>query len=106
MRRSLFVIVGGVLLTGCASSKPAPTVSCPRQYLPAVAGALAFDPPVGAGTPDLSREDRGPAAFGGFQSLTTEYYDVQTYDNQEYYDRSGGNYSRQVIGDRFGVVVR
>ena len=106
MRRRLVVIVAGLILSGCASSKPAQTASCPRRYLPAVAGALAFDPPVGAGTPDLSRADRGPEAFGGFQSLTTEYYDVQTYDNQQYYDRGGSNYSRQVIGDRFGVIVR
>jgi len=71
-------------LAGCASQ---PAAVAPEQqphaYLAAPAAtALAFDPPVLAGVPqlDLSRDDRGTAAFFGFQDATTTYYSLQSND--------------------------
>jgi hypothetical protein len=105
MRRAWVVILAGLLLGGCASSKPvAATYAFPR-YIPSVASALAFDPPVGSAVPELYRDQRGPAAFGGFRETSVEYYDVQTYDTQQYYGR-GGYYNRQVLSDHVGVIYR
>lgn len=72
------VLLLALLLGGCASQAPPRSVS----YQEAPAGALAFDPPILAGTPrlDLSREDRGPAAFAGFVESTTTVYDLRVDD--------------------------
>src|SRR5271170_6065032 len=74
-------VTGCALLSGCAASHASqPDTAALRTYAPAPATALAFDPPGDAAMPDLSRDERGMAAFGGFQDLSGEYYDVQTDD--------------------------
>jgi hypothetical protein len=115
-----------LLLAGCAShSSP---VSQQHQTLPdgervarvysaETASALAFDPPVLAGTPrlDLSREDRGPSAFVGFEDSSTTYYTLSTDD--WYSDNSNGGvagnglqngirdtYQRRAVTQTFGIT--
>jgi hypothetical protein len=113
MRQTFLIILAGLCLGGCASSQQAAQANRPiqsscvagREYIPTVATALAFDPSVAVAqrTPDLSREDRGVGAFGGYQALDAETYDVQTDDNYEFID-GPGTYQRQVISDRVGVL--
>ena len=106
MRRPTLIILAGFLAAGCASSKPAPTALQDRQYLPAPALALAMDPQTGAGTGlVLSRDGRDITAYGGFQDLSSESYDIQTDDDQQFYNYPS-TYERRVISDRVGVVFR
>jgi hypothetical protein len=114
------------LLAGCVSQTS--SVSRQQQTLPdhgysarvytsAPAAALAFDPPAIAGMPrlDLSREDRGPAAFVGFEDSSTTYFYLRTDD--WYSDNSNGgvgngiggngtrdNYQRRAVTETFGVT--
>jgi hypothetical protein len=99
-------LTGCALLSGCAASHPTqPQAAALRTYAPSPATSLAFDPPGDVALPELSRDDRGPAAFAGFQDLTTEYYDVQTDDDQQYYTYPS-SYERRVLSDRIGVLYR
>jgi len=119
MRWVGFAILG-MLLAGCAS-QPEPATVVPvqqmtRQYEPASGVALAFDPPVLAGSPrlDLSRYGRGPAAFEGFSEASTQYYSLTTDD--WYSDFNGGfgggrnsgpdNYQRRAVTQIFGITTR
>lgn len=85
------------------------------MYGPAApAAALAFDPPVLAGMPqlDLSRDDRGTAAFAGFQDATTTYYFLQTNDWYSGYSGGAGGlrgnnpdyYQRQAVSETYGIT--
>lgn len=77
---------------------------------------LAFDPPAIAGMPqlDLSRDDRGAAAFLGFEDARTTYYSLTNDD--WYSDFSGGgrfgqfqspdDYQRQAISQTSGIITR
>ena len=99
-------LTGCALLSGCAASHASqPDATALRTYAPAPAAALAFDPPGDAYMPYLSRDDRGEAAFGGFQDLSTEIYDVQTNDDQLYFN-GASTYERRVVSDRVGDVYR
>jgi hypothetical protein len=119
-------------LFGCASHSPAVAPEQQRQlsqsgsaqsqqpqqahqYAPSAAGALAFDPPVLAGMPklDLSREGRDPAAFVGYEDLTTTIYDLQINDRQIDLggDRFGNHgsddyYQRDAASEKIGVSYR
>src|ERR1700677_1599937 len=112
MRRLSTAILGVTFLTGCAllsgcaaSHASQPDTTAWRTYAPAPATALAFDPPGDAYLPYLSRDDRGEAAFGGFQDLSIESYDVQTNDDQLYFT-GASTYERRVVSDRIGDVYR
>ena len=108
----------GMLLGGCASQ---PGDVSPSQqshaYVDAPATALAFDPPALAGMPqlDLSRDDRGVAAFAGFEEARTTYYSLISDD--WYSDFSGGggrfgrgfgpnDYQRRAISETSGINTR
>ena len=122
MRWVGFTILG-MLLGGCASQPQAASVAPEQQpvkryYAPASGVALAFDPPVLAGSPrlDLSREGREPAAFEGFSEASTQYYSLTVDD--WYSDFNGGfggggrnssgpdNYSRRAVTQMFGITIR
>jgi hypothetical protein len=108
MRRTFIILIGGILMTGCATSKPVAqetTLQTP-QYAEATTTAFAFDPAISGGTAPLaivSRDNRGTSAFLGFEPPTAEFFDVQTDDNQEYYNYPS-YYQRDVISDKIGVV--
>jgi len=101
-------------LGGCASQPQA--VSQPQQpahrYAPATAGALALDPPVLAGSPrlDLSRDDRGPAAFAGFEDSSTTFYSLEVDDwYSDYNSRHDGtrdDFERHATSESYGVIHR
>jgi hypothetical protein len=90
-------------------------VQQPITYSEVDAGALAFDPPVLAGSPrlDLSRDGREQTAFEGFDEGSTTYYYLRTDD---YYSdfaggwgRHGGNrdyYQRDAVSQTSGVTYR
>jgi hypothetical protein len=114
MRWLGIITIVAIGLAGCASqpSGVAPAQQA-RSYSPASAAALAFDPPVLAGTPrlDLSRDGRGPAAFAGFNDATTTYYFLESNDTWSDYAGGGwggrgGNpndYQRQAVSETFGI---
>src|ERR1700684_3852544 len=113
MRWFAFLMIVAMAVGGCASQ---PANVAPRQqariYSPAVATALAFDPPVIAGSPrlDLSRDDRGPGAFQGFYDGTTTYYSIGTYDLYpgcaSGFGGAGGYYQRQAVSQTYGISYR
>ena len=116
MRWASFAILG-MLLAGCASQPQsvAPAQPVAMVYTPATSTALAFDPPVLAGTPrlDLSREGRAPAAFAGFNEATTQYYSLTTDDwYSDFAGNFGGslgnrdNYQRRAVTQSFGITYR
>jgi hypothetical protein len=108
-------------LAGCASQSPSAQPVQPIQqshgYDNAPAAVLAFDPPALAGSPqlDLSRDDRGTAAFLGYEDATTTYYSLTT--NDWYSDFTGGGgrlgrgfnpdyYQRQAVSQSSGIITR
>jgi hypothetical protein len=123
------IILPLLALAGCASSTEATKPTLPDRHLqeaayssPATA-ALVFDPPATAGQPPLAlaRADREPTAFIGFPSLSAEFYDIHTDDNQTYYGNGGfgrggsggwngggnsGYFQRRTVSDRVGVIYR
>ena len=101
----LLLLVAG----GCVAYKKHPgdnrCVSL-TGYESTSAAALVFDPPIAAGLPalDLSRDNRTPAAFVGYDSQITSYYYVRTDDRL-----SGDWYgwpARRAITEKFGVTYR
>lgn len=78
----------------------------------ATAAALVVDPPVLAGNPvvDLSREDRGPAAFAGFEDSTTTFYylgiDDWYSDDNGRRDGQNEDFQRHAVSETFGVIHR
>lgn len=112
-----WLLAAGVLaLGGCATQPPAAS-SPPHHplgvYTQASAAALVVDPPVLAGNPrlDLSRDDRGPAAFAGFEDSTTTFYylgvdDWYSDNNATGRDGQPENFERHAVSETFGVVHR
>src|SRR5450432_556573 len=114
------LLLGGFFLTGCAAqpSTRNSNVSLEQHvssiYTPSVASsydgwggaALAFDPPVLAGTPrlDLSRDDRQAAAFAGFEDSRTTFYHLHVENKQGDIDRDG--YEHKSVSETFGVNYR
>jgi len=104
-------------LAGCAS-QPAGVLPVQQShaYDDAPAAVLAFDPPAVAGMPqlDLSRDDRGTAAFLGFEDARTTYYSLTSDD--WYSDFAGGgrfgrgaspdDYQRRAISQTSGTTTR
>ncbi|HUB27341.1 MAG TPA: hypothetical protein VL992_18090 [Tepidisphaeraceae bacterium] len=107
MRRYTFIIVAGLFLTGCAASRPAAPVAAVEapQYASATTTALVFDPVIAGGVagPAISRDNRGVAAYVGLTDGSIEVYDVQTDDDQQYYNWPS-TYERRVISDKVGTV--
>jgi hypothetical protein len=114
MRWFSFMMILAMALAGCASQ---PAVVAPEQqahvYSPTVATALAFDPPVLAGTPqlDLSRDGRGPGAFNGFYDGETTFYSISNYDLYPGFGGglggggwAGGYYQRQAYSQTYGIA--
>jgi hypothetical protein len=106
MRKSILIVLGGLLATGCASSTQQPqTATLDQQATPpaAIAMTMAFTPQVNVPTPVLDRDSRELAAAGGFDDAIIEVYDVQTDDDQQYFNYPG-SYERRVLSDRTGVI--
>src|SRR4051794_20671548 len=122
MRWGAFILLGLMTVGGCAS-KPQPVVMINSTATPepahiyddAVAAALVYDPPVTANSPriEISREGRAPAAFAGYEELTTTFYYLRVDDRQLNYGGSNGSgghnndrFERQAITERVGVSYR
>jgi hypothetical protein len=114
MRTGAAVIVTiGLLSGGCASQhKPTEQADATTQpaglveYEPSSAGSLVFDPPVTVGQPplELSRDDRTPAAFVGYESQTATYFYLRIDDRStsDFSDR----YERRAVSEKVGVTYR
>ncbi len=90
----ILISIFALTLAGCASHQPSAVSDHPLtdsqgsisasqpRYSPSPAAVLAFDPPALAGSPrlDLSREDRGPAAFAGFEDESTTFFYLRVDD--------------------------
>jgi hypothetical protein len=145
-RRSLVVVAALAALTGCQSKSaqvtshpnshaanaattlratPAPTGTVPVRECEAVpAAALVFDPPMIQNDPplQLSRADRQPSAFLGYDGPIVESYYIRFDDRQVGYGLNGrfsgsgggrfgasGNfdmYERRAVTERTGVRYR
>jgi hypothetical protein len=89
------------------------------------ASALVFDPPVALEEPalDLSRADRQPSAFFGYEEGFVEYYRLTVDDRQLGYGGSGyggfrngrggaggwgwsDRYERRAVSEKVGVIRR
>lgn len=94
------------VLTGCASHKVAQVAPAPAAYLDRSAPSLVFDSPLVMNEPRLvlPREPREPAAFVGFEELTTTFFYVRNDDRQ----LSDGTHwlSRQAVTEKAGVSYR
>jgi hypothetical protein len=106
--RSYLVIVGCILMCGCATQRPAVSGTEPH-YTPQTDSpslALAFDPPAIAGQPALylDRESREPAAFAGYDQPTVTYSYLRI--NDFYNPDPNGNYTRQAVTEQLGVSSR
>jgi hypothetical protein len=97
----------GLVLTGCATQQPAVMpVSNTPQPITGGSSALAFDVPITFSEPpiEISRDDRGPAAFMGFDQPSTSYYDTFSYNRQSS-DRSD-RYVQESVTERIGSIQR
>ena len=96
------VLLGLCLIGGCASAPP----PAARTYQDSSGSALVFDPPaIAYDRPvELSREERRPGAFMGYEETTATYYDVRTYDRQS--DDGNQYFDRSAIIDKVGVSYR
>ena len=103
--RTAFASLLLLVTVGCAKSPPPTGV---HRYGDAAASSLAFDPPVIADEPrvELSRADRGPSAFVGFEEIITTHFYLRTDDQQRWFDRDGGQYHRRAISETFGTRYR
>jgi hypothetical protein len=136
MKKRGFAILLCLAMAGCAAHKtmPAPTTAPVAailldrvqmaDYQESPAPALVFDPPSIADEPPLllSRDDRRPAAFVGFDGPITTYYWIHTDDRQDNSGRglnggwggagsgwggtSGDTFQRDAQFDQIGVSTR
>jgi hypothetical protein len=108
------------MMAGCTvQQRTAPVAMVPVRYQSASAGALAFDPPVLAGTPrlDLSRDGRGNTAYAGYFDTSTTFYSLSVENEQGDLGGGGGlgcgsgqgtgdSYDRHSISETFGSSYR
>lgn len=126
-RRVIFMFFVCLIAMGCQSQRPVVQVrdepSGELEYDEAVtASALVFDPPVTIGEEplELSRADRQPGAFVGYQGPTVEHFYIRMDDSQVGSSFGGGGryggwgggggsfdfYERRAITERSGVRFR
>ncbi|MDP9172895.1 MAG: hypothetical protein M3O30_03405 [Planctomycetota bacterium] len=113
-------IVMSLALAGCATHPATHANVSPDQQLTSIYGpgpstgyisapgaALAFDPPVLAGTAriDLSRDNRDTAAFAGYEDSKTTVYYLSSENRQGNFDSDEG-YQRRAISETFGTTTR
>jgi hypothetical protein len=121
MRWGAYILLSALTTVGCASKPAHPAATAApelaRIYDDAVAAALVYDPPVVANSPriEISREGRAPAAFAGFEEITTTFYYLRVDDRQLNYGGGGASggqhinndrFERQAITERVGVSYR
>ncbi len=68
--------------------------------------ALVFDAPITLSAPpvEIARDDRGPAAFVGYEEATTSYYSISN-DNRQSNDYSDG-FVREAVTVQNGAIHR
>jgi hypothetical protein len=107
------VVICALLCIGCkCDHKPAPTtqpspILSEAFYEPSHASALAFSPPImqDEAPLDLTRADREPAAFVGYDDLIRTYIYVRT-DDRWSGDSSSDRYERRAIIEKVGSSTR
>ena len=108
------LLAGGCVTTRHAASTAQPTAPSSASVFDdaTVAAALVFDPPVMSNqpAPQLSRENRGIAAFAGYDEGFTTFYHLRVNDRQllDSGGRGGdfGQYERRAVSETFGVSHR
>src|SRR5437867_623451 len=105
MRRSLLIFTL-LMVGGCAArSGPQQQSQFPTRIEAydnaTVASALVFDPPVISNqpAPDLSRDDRGIAAFAGYDEGITTFFYLRINDRQLLDDHDRGQYERRAVSE-------
>ncbi|MDW8263292.1 MAG: hypothetical protein RMJ35_12265 [Phycisphaerales bacterium] len=109
MHRSVcmfLVLVGGCC---CAQQTAAPTTRPATIVLhDRPAAALAFAPPAGVSVPEwvLERTQRGPSAFVGYESLSTEHFWLRIDDRYRFGRGDYDRFERRAVSTRVGVLER
>lgn len=139
MLRRLVILGCALPLVGCAASVPSTRIPADRASATepattvtaaafddrdaAPASALVFAPRVTSDAPlELSRADRQPSAFVGYEGPVVEYYQVETFDRQSGggggqgpfwgcgayggFGSYGDRYERRVYINKTGVLYR
>ena len=125
MRRRIFwMFLVCLAAMGCETRRPATVAASPAvprnaelQYEAVTASALVFDPPITAGDDplELSRADRQPGAFVGYDGPVVERFYIRLDDQQIGHrfgsGRFGGGgsfdrYERRAVTERVGVRYR
>jgi hypothetical protein len=77
-----------------------------RYYEPSQASALVFTPAVAMDGPDLdlSRDEREPGAFVGYDDVEQSFVYVRTDDRQS--SRGIGRFEREAITEKVGSSTR
>jgi hypothetical protein len=113
------ILVVASMVGGCACHQPPKQQARTEQaepagpvlasYRPARAGALVFDPPVISDQPplNLSRDDRNPGAFVGYESMTATYFYIRTDDRQaDDFGINNDRFERRSVQYKVGVSYR
>jgi hypothetical protein len=104
----IIFILAGALLAGCATEPPVMQTSntTPPQPITGGSAALVFDAPITlAEAPiNISRDDRGPAAFLGFVDESVSSYDTFSFNRQSS-DRSD-RYFQDSFTEKTGTIRR
>jgi hypothetical protein len=107
IRSGLPIMAAAATMIGCASSSRNAAEAL-WSFDDRPAPNLALGP-----SPDhnlLAREFVGrsawPSADAGFEIENETYFSTFSYDDQSFYDRYSGGYSRQSVSERHGVIVR
>ena len=110
---NLLIALMPLSVIGCASKPDTTQTAASQPVLPiaeasseAICSALMFDPPVTMNDfpPDLSREQREPSAFVGWQSQTTTFSYIRIDDWQPigFWGQSG----RRATVTSFSTITR
>lgn len=103
--RQLLCVIG-LVLVGCSAGGPRGQALWAYEARPTP--NLALGPTVDHNL--LTREFVGrsawPSVDAGYQVEDVSYFSIFSYDDQSFYDRFSGGYSRQSISERVGVTIR
>jgi hypothetical protein len=99
------LLVAG-MMTGCAAQQPTMPAVTIASNVDVASAALVFDAPITLDQEpiELPRDIRGPAAFAGYQSTSTSYYDVFSYNRQS--TGRGNFFYRDAVTEQVGTSER
>ena len=104
--RFLLLILAVALLGGCSSKHLPQTLHTPHLYSDSASASLAFSPPIAQNEPPvvLSRDQRQPGVFIGFDDVSASYFYIRTDDRMT--NDGTDHYVRRSVIEKIGVSYR